>query len=174
MTTAAAAGKPSPIHPPDFRITHSILKRQRRRLLRSSEPPPTDLDRTPVQEPSRSEAPTRSPDPKSSHPTSPPPTPEQVTASWKRAWRTLFHCGHTASTLQASPGHQTLHLEGPNLHSRAKIHSFPSPPRPTRPSEARMNGGLAGWSTSFESMWLAAAEVIAALLGIRTTQHRAD
>jgi len=104
---------------------------------------------TPVQEPSRSEAPTRSPDLKSSHPTGLLPTPEQVTTRWKRAWRTSFYCGRAASTLQAPPGYQTLHLEGPNLYSRAKNHVFPSHPRPTRPLEARRNVGLSGWSTSF-------------------------
>jgi hypothetical protein len=74
---------------------------------------------------------------------------ELVMARWKRAWRTLFHCARAASTLQAPPGHQTLHLEGPNLHNWAKIHTFPSHPRPTRPSEVRKNGSLAGWSTNF-------------------------
>ena len=109
----------------------------------------TGRRKTPVQGPPRTEAPTRSSDPPPTNPTGPPPPPEQETARWRRAWRTLFHRSRAASTLQAPPGHQTLHLKGPNLHSRAENHPFPSHPRPTRPPEARKNGGLAGWSTRF-------------------------
>ena len=107
----------------------------------------TGRRKTPVQGPPRTEAPTRSSDPPPTNPTGPPPPPEQETARWRRAWKTLFHRSRAASTLQAPPGHQTLHLKGPNLHSRAKNHPFPSHPRPTRPPEARKNGGLTGWST---------------------------
>jgi hypothetical protein len=61
----------------------------------------------------------------------------------------LFHCSHAASTLRASLGHQTLDLKGPNLHSRAKIQPFPSPLRPTRPTEPRKKGGLPSRSRDF-------------------------
>ena len=65
----------------------------------------------------------------------------QSRRSGERAGGHYFHCGDAASTSHASPGHQTLPLEGPNLHRRAKNHPFSSPPRPKRPPELRKNGG---------------------------------
>ena len=89
--------------------------------------------------------------PHSAHPnlTNPSPAPEPESTKWRDGRRTLFHCGDAASTSHAPPGHQTLPLEGPNLHRRAKNQPFPSPPRPTRPPELRKNGGPAGERTWF-------------------------
>ena len=93
--------------------------------------------------------PNRFPHPAHPNLTSPSPAPEPESTKWRDGRRTLFHCGDAASTSHAPPGHQTLPIEGPNLHRRAKNQPFPSPPRPTRPPELRKNGGPAGERTWF-------------------------
>ena len=104
---------------------------------------------TPVQKLTGAEATTGPPDPEANDLTSLSPMPEDATARWRRSRRTLFHHSSSTSTLRSPPGDTNLDKLGPTLHSRAENHPFPSHPRPTRPPEARKNGGLAGWSTRF-------------------------
>jgi len=95
------------------------------------------------------EATTGPPDPEANDLTSLSPMPEDATARWRRSRRTLFHHSSSTSTLRSPPGDTNLDKLEPTLHSRAENHPFPSHPRPTRPPEAKKNGGLADWSTRF-------------------------
>ena len=89
--------------------------------------------KTPVQEPTPSEAPARATEPSSLNLTGPPPPPEYMATRWTKTWRSLFHWWRAAPTKQAPPGTNLILL--PSTKSEKK--KTPPPRRSPSPQQQR-------------------------------------